>query len=72
MPPPEPGLKPVLSAFPGAFADTAGILQCFNYDLRMKMLLVGLVGILILGGASAARAQVHSKMIEYRDGDTLL
>ncbi len=38
----------------------------------MKMLLAGLVGVMVLGFASAARAQVQSKMIEYRDGDTLL
>ena len=35
----------------------------------MKMLLVGLV---TLGCVVAARAQVHSKLVEYRDGDTLL
>ncbi len=35
----------------------------------MKMLLVGL---LTLGCVMAARAQVHSRLVEYRDGDTLL
>ena len=35
----------------------------------MKMLLVGL---LTLGCVAVARAQVHSKLVEYRDGDTLL
>ncbi len=35
----------------------------------MKMLLVGLV---TLGCVVASRAQVHSKLVEYRDGDTLL
>jgi dienelactone hydrolase len=35
----------------------------------MKMLLVGLV---TLGCVVTARAQIHSKLVEYRDGDTLL
>jgi dienelactone hydrolase len=36
----------------------------------MKMLLV--VGLVMLGCLTTARAQIHSKLIEYRDGDTLL
>ncbi|HXC98579.1 MAG TPA: dienelactone hydrolase family protein [Verrucomicrobiae bacterium] len=35
----------------------------------MKMLLIGL---LMLGCVAVARAQIHSKLVEYRDGDTLL
>jgi dienelactone hydrolase len=31
-----------------------------------------LVGLLTLGCVAVARAQVHSKLVEYRDGDTLL
>src|SRR5208282_92801 len=36
----------------------------------MKMLLA--VGLVTLGCLTAARAQIHSKLVEYRDGDTLL